>query len=424
MRCNAAHVWYKARMVRSTTFFHHWARRAGLAALALAVGLTATPARAQSGDAVNGGNITVMGQAKVIPVEVTADSPQLAALMQRAFSVHGAFQVVAGTGAEYTLHFAVTGATSVSASAQPHSGGAAFTTEGSGGTWREAAYRAADALVQKLTGLPGFFAGKIAFVSHRTGQPEIFVSDLLGQEMVQLTNDPAQCMTPRWSPDGSKILYTGYYRTGFPDIILVDVRARTRRTFAGYNGTNTGGTFSPDGRRVVMVLSFTGTPQLYVSDDEGRHLHALTKNSALKSSPCWSPDGSSIAFSSDPRGSPLLYQISASGGATHSISTYLAGYCAEPSWNPRDPNLIAFMAANGGGFQLGVYNFQTRTANWLTSEPGSGIEPCWTNDGRHIIYTHQEGSHQQLYIVDAISGRTAILTSRDASQVSFVYPAQ
>jgi len=386
----------------------------GLAAVLLA-GM-AQPALAQI-------QIVVGENSDAIPVTVTGSTPDLDALMKKAFSIHGAF-VNSPAKPDYSFKFDLTGANAVRVTVNSLKVGGVKVApyDAAGATWREAAYRAGDYVVEKLTNNPGFFAGKLAFVSKRTGATEIWISDILGQEAANVTNDKADARYPHWSPDGAKIIYTGYYRTGFPDLVLVDLTTRppSRRSFESFSGTNTGGVFSPDGQHVAMTLSSSGNAELYVSDANGKNIKRLTQTKGLEVSPTWSPDGTRIAVSSDPQGTPLLYEVSISGGAIANLPTQ-RNYSAEPSWNPRYKDLIAFMAASGSSFDLALYDARTRKAQWLTGGAG-GTEPCWTNDGRHLIFTKGSGAQAQLWVLDTKTGRSAGLTTKGASQASFVYP--
>jgi TolB protein len=366
-------------------------------------------------------NIVRAGGGGSIPVSVTGSTPDLDGLMKKCFSLHGAFTLV-GSGAQYAIRFEAVGTTGVRVTVEPKIAGGIKVAphEETGANWWDAAYRAGDDVVKDLTNLPGFFAGRLAFVSKRTGATEIYLSDLLGRQFTPLTADKADARYPHWSPDGTKIIYTGYYKTGFPDLVLIDLSglpAVKKRTFASFTGTNTGGVFSPDGRRVAMILSSSGNAELYTSDVDGRNIVRVTKSRGLESSPTWAPDGSRLAVSSDPDGKPLLYTVSAAAGSTlNAIRTNVSNYCAEPSWNPRNDKQIAFMAAAGAGFEIEVFDFTTgKTTSFV-----SGSQPCWTNDGRHLIYTTGTNP-EQLAVLDTKTGRSTTITTKGASQASFVY---
>lgn len=360
---------------------------------------------------------------KRMGVAVVSGSPELAALLQNAFRIHGAFDLAAPGAAQYTLRADLAPGGRVTIAVEPKAlGGASFTTTGSGANWHEAAYRAADEVVEKLTTYPGFFAGRLAYVSQRTKHSELYTSDVLGQDIRQLTADHSTSVHPRWSADGSKLVYTSYYRSGFPDVILYNLTAQTRSAIANYKGTNTGAAFSPDGRSIAMILSYTGTPQLYVADANGKNLRALTHSSSLKASPTWSPDGRQIILDCDPQGEPLLYQISAAGGPLQPVQTGLPRYSAEPAWNPRDPALVAFMEQAGSQY-IAVYSFKTHSSEIYDAVDGS--QPCWANDGRHIFFTHHSvGVQDQLYLLDTVTKKVSKLTSLGASEPAFYYPAK
>ena len=100
------------------------------------------------------------------------------------------------------------------------------------------------------------------------------------------------------------------------------------------------------------------------------------------------------------------------GGAMKRIPTNISGYCSEPDWNKRYPNLIAFTTAQNGAFQIAVYDFETKESRVVTSD-GSSSLPKWTNDGRHIIFTKNHGKSRALYIVDSITQKQTALHSKN-----------
>jgi TolB protein len=149
----------------------------------------------------------------------------------------------------------------------------------------------------------------------------------------------------------------------------------------------------------------------------------LTTNRSLEASPSWSPDGRRLVYTSDAPGGPQLYQISVNGGAPQRIPTNISRYCSEPAWNPVDPSKIAFTASIGGGFQIAVYDFNTRSSKQITTG-ASSVEPAWLSDGRHLVFTRRESGRTRLMLVDSETGKVAALHQPgfgDASSASFVY---
>jgi TolB protein len=355
------------------------------------------------------GIVNVQSNVETIPITVTSSSAELQNLALQAFNVHGRYRLIASGGA-YTFNFTPAGASQVSVTIGKGGAGTPVASETVGGTsLRNALLRAADVAVARTSGLRGFFAGKLAFVSERGGQQTILTGDLFFGELQSHPVQGKEIIGPRWSPDGGKILFTSY-RTGFPDIYVLDLRAHQLNVFASFKGTNSGAHFSPDGSRVAMVLSGEGNPEIYIGNAQGRQIQRITRNQSVEASPCWSPDGSRLVFTSDAAGGPQLYVMSAGGGTMTRLATNVSRYCAEPDWSAADPNKIVFTAGVGRGYQVAVYDFSAGTAKIVSKAPLDAVEPVWLADGRHVVCTFRSSSSRALYVVDTESGKATRLS--------------
>ena len=161
-----------------------------------------------------------------------------------------------------------------------------------------------------------------------------------------------------------------------------------------------------------MVLSGEGTPEIYISNAQGRQVSRKTRSDAVKSSPCFSPDGSRIVFAMEP--GPQLYLMSAAGGPATRITSGISKYCAEPDWSRGDPNKIAFTVGSGARFQIAVLDLTTRTSKIVSEAAFDGIEPSWLADGRHLVYTARDRNSSVLCVLD-----TETLKSKPISPRSF-----
>ena len=387
-----------------------------------------TPAFAQSDTSRDIGVINVQGDVTTIPLAISSSSPELQNLALTAFNTHGRYRLVASGGA-YAIDFAPAGANQVTVtitkgnrvSVETDAAGRTIRAEGSGGSsvihtqtvtgtnLRNALLRAADVAVTKTSGLHGWFAGKLAFVGERTGKTEIYTSDLFFGDLFKWTGDGKQVMGPRWAPDGQRIIFTSY-RTGFPDIYVLELGNRRISLLASFKGTNTGGHFSPDGTRVAMVLSGEGNSEVYVGNAQGRQLRRLTTNQAVEASPTFSPDGTRVLYVSDSAGGPQLYTLPATGGTPTRLSTNISKYCAEPDWSAAAPAKIVFTAGVGRGYQTAVFDMAAGSSKIVSKAPTDSIEPVWLADGRHVICTFRAANTRSLYIVDTESGKATRLS--------------
>ncbi len=378
-----------------------------------------TPAYALA-DIPDIGVVDVQAGVSTIPLSISSSSPELQNLALTAFNAHGRYRLVASGGA-YAIDFAPAGANQVTVTIAK--GGATIHTQTVSGTnLRNALLRAADVAVTKTSGLHGWFAGKLAFVGERTGKTEIYTSDLFFGDLLKWTGDGKQVMGPRWAPDGQRIIFTSY-RTGFPDIYLLELGSRRISLLASFKGTNTGGHFSPDGTRVAMVLSGEGNSEVYVGNAQGRQLRRLTTNQFVEASPTFSPDGSRVLFVSDSAGGPQLFTLPATGGTPTRLSTNISKYCAEPDWSAAAPAKIVFTAGIGRGYQTAVFDMAAGSSKIVSKAPTDSIEPVWLADGRHVICTFRAANTRSLYILDTESGKATRLSPAamgNASSASYL----
>jgi TolB protein len=362
------------------------------------------------------GEVVVTGD-QAIGVKITANARDLQDVVDRAFESHGRYKRVAG-GQIFEMNFTAVSANQVKVDVTR---GAARTNVMSqtfaGTTARQAALRAADAAVEATNGLGlrGYFTARLAFILQQNGnRGDVYTADLFMGEAKRLTQDNALTLTPRWAPDGTRLIYTSYFRSGAPDIFLLDANTGRKETFVSFRGTNTGARFSPTGQQVAMVLSGEGTPEIYVSNAQGRQVARRTRSDAVKSSPAWSPDGARIVFAMDP--GPQLYVMPAAGGSPQRLSSGYS-YTAEPDWSRTSPGKIACTVREGGRYQIAVYDFSKGRAEVKSKAPFDGVEPSWLPDGRHLVYTARDRSTSVLCILDTETGKSTRISPSNSSAV-------
>ena len=369
------------------------------------------------GDAVRKGE-------KPLPVVVKSKDVAILKLARRAFELHGGYVLTAPEKSAYVFRIERIDESSVALTI--FSGKPAqelFNRKVRGRDLDHSALLACDLAVEATLHIKGFFAGKLAFVGKQGRTSEIYTSDLLFSKVRPLTADRAIVTSPDWSPDGTKLLYTTF-KTGFPDIYKIDLTSGRSTSIASFGGINSSPAFSPNGQRIAMSLSGRGNSNIFISNANGKDMRPVTRNKSIETSPSWSPDGRWLVLESDMPGKPQLYEVPASGGSMRRLPTNISGYCSEPAWNPMEKNLIAFTAAVSGGFQIVIYDRQTRKSQILTSVSGSAVEPEWLNDGRHLIFTKKQKGTKRLMLLDSKTKKISALHAPsfgDTSSATFVY---
>ncbi|HMD61588.1 MAG TPA: biopolymer transporter Tol [Opitutaceae bacterium] len=352
------------------------------------------------------GDVYVAPDNRMIPIRVSGATPDLDALARQAFEAHGRYHVVP-SGYMFDIRFSAAGPGQVRVDiTRGYTGSPVASDVATGTSLREALFAAADAAVARTNGLGlrGFFSSKLVFIGERTGHQEIYTSDLFFGDVKQVTRDRAIAMTPRWSPDGERIVYTSYFKSGAPDIYEIELGSYQRTTFVSFKGTNSGAHFSPDGRQAAMVLSGEGEPEVYVSNAYGRGVSRRTFSDTVKASPCWSPDGTRLIFAMSP--GPQLYVMPASGGTPQRVSFGAGIYCAEPDWSRANPDKVVFTMRVGGNYQIGLLSLSTRHGAQVSHAPLDGVEPSWLPDGRHAVYTARTSATSRICILDTETGKS------------------
>jgi TolB protein len=275
----------------------------------------------------------------------------------------------------------------------------------SGSTLHHQVHWFADDFVNALQ-RKGIARTKIAFKVDTGANSEIYAADFDGQGAQAVTADNNIVAAPCWVP-GKLALYYTSYKLSNPDIFYHDLLTGQRNVFAKYPGLNTSAAVSPDGRRVAMILSKSGSPDVYVCDRDGSNLKRLTSTREDESSPCWSPDGQWICFATKIAERRSLCKVSVAGGAVQRIPTSGVLNPTEPDWSP-DGKWIAF-TSQMGNFQICV----VPASGGSVTELVPGADPSWSANSRTLVFTREESHRRILSLLDVPTKQV-----KDVSRVS------
>jgi TolB protein len=277
--------------------------------------------------------------------------------------------------------------------------------------WRRAAHKCSGLAYEKITGAPGMFDTRIAYVAESgvgdARVKRIAVMDSDGFNHRYLTAGETLVLTPRLSPNGSQLAYVSY-TSGSPQVRLIDIASSAQRPVAPDDSISFAPRFSPDGTRVVFSMMNGANCDIYITGRDGGIPQRLTTAPGTDTDPSFSPDGTKIVFESDRGGSQQLYVMNADGSNQRRL-TFGGGWYASPEWSP-DGQQIAFTRRGSDGRRIGVINADGSGEKTLTTGP-MDEGPSWAVSSRELIFQR----------TDAM-GRTGLyrvsLDGTDARQMS------
>ncbi|HZV55015.1 MAG TPA: Tol-Pal system beta propeller repeat protein TolB [Rhodocyclaceae bacterium] len=281
-----------------------------------------------------------------------------------------------------------------------------------GGQIRVTAHKISDYVYEKLTGEPGIFSTRIAYVVKSAGRYELQIADADGGNAQTALASHEPIISPTWSPDGGKLAYVSF-EAKKPVVYVHDLSSGRRHVAANFKGSNSAPTWSPDGRKLAVVLTKDGNSQLYSLSADGSGATRLASSAGIDTEPRFSPDGQWIYFTSDRGGSPQIYRIGATGGDVQRV-TFDGPYNVTPRPSP-DGKSLAYISRSNGRFQLTVMDLASKQIQVLT-DSAKDESPSFAPNSRMIIYATEVGGRGVLAAVSA-DGRVKQKLSVQAADV-------
>jgi TolB protein len=241
-------------------------------------------------------------------------------------------------------------------------------------------HRVADAVYEKLTGIPGAFATRLVYVSvtrNPTGKDyyRLTLADSDGARPIVLLESREPVLGPTWSPDGKHIAYVSF-ESSRPAIYRQELATGKREKLTNFRGLNSAPAWSPDGTTLAMVLSKDGSPDIYLMNLASKQLTRITTHYAIDTEPAWMPDGKSLLFTSDRGGKPQIYR----------------------------------------------YDLRTRATERLTYEGDYNARARIAQDGRNVVMVHRQNRNFHIALLDLVTDRLQVLTSTELDESPSIAP--
>jgi len=265
---------------------------------------------------------------------------------------------------------------------------------------RQAAHMISDAIYQALTGIPGDFSGRIAYVLRNPATPNqrytLQIADTDGEQPKTVLSSRDPILSPAWTPDAKKIAYVSF-ETKRPAIYLQDLATGQREVLASFKGLNGAPSFSPDGKSMLFTASMNGNPEVYQMDLTTRQLQRMTNDTAIDTEARYAPDGKSFIFTSDRGGSPQIYRYSFDDSSVKRL-TFRGAFNARGTLSADGKNIALVHRPSGSNYKVAIMNISTGIVNILT--PTSLDEsPSFSPNGQMVVYATYEGSRGLLSIM-------------------------
>jgi TolB protein len=268
---------------------------------------------------------------------------------------------------------------------------------------KRASHRVSDAVYQRILGVRGAFATRIAYVAvqgpvtQRSYRLIVADADGAGEHIVFGSPDPI--MSPAWSPDGRALAYVSFH-SGLSAVYVQTLATGAQVQVSAKSGINGAPAWSPDGTQLALALSRRdGNVDVYVLNLATQALRRVTDDPSIDTEPAWSPDGRSLFFTSDRAGGPQIYQVGLEPGARARRITFEGSYNARPRVSP-DGTQVAVVTLDRGAYRIAAVDARQGGIQVLTT--GQLDEsPSFAPNGADILYTGRVGGRDTLAIVSS-----------------------
>ena len=283
---------------------------------------------------------------------------------------------------------------------------------------RNTAHRVADAIYKAITGIPGAFATRIAYVSVDGKAPnqhyQLIIADADGENPRKVLQSDRPLMSPAWSADGKWLAYVSFERR-VSAVYVQEVSSGKRSMVSARAGINGAPAWSPDGKKLALTLSGNnGNLDIYLLDLGSQALTRLTEDPGIDTEASFAPDGSAIYFTSDRSGSPQVYKLGLTGGDRPRRVTFTGTYNARPRVSP-DGKQLAVLTLDDGAYRIAIQDLATNTVQVL-SKGRQDESPSYAPNGAMVILAGRERGQGVLQTI-SIDGQTSFRLNADAGEV-------
>jgi len=258
-------------------------------------------------------------------------------------------------------------------------------------------------------------SGKIVFQSDRDGDWEIYVMNIDGSNLFQLTHNSAADEYPVWSPEGRQIAFKSD-REGNFDIYVMNADGSEQQRVTEHSANDEDPAWSPDGKTLAFQSDRESGLEIYLIKPDGSDLTPLTRTMGRNGLPAWSPDGKRMAYTGNRYLGWNVYVMNLDKTDDNRI-TDGHGAC-RPDWSPDGKKLAYVSGEDTDKSNIWIMNPDGSERRKLTDDDKNyNYYPAWSPDGRYLVYAKspdKKHGNWELYLVSTDGNKQVRLTNHPA----------
>lgn len=240
--------------------------------------------------------------------------------------------------------------------------------------------------------------GSVTFVGLETSETDIFKMDIIGGNLVNLTDSAGVVdEEPRFSADGSRIVFTTSSVTDAYDIVIMDADGTNKQVMTTYEGTDRYPEWGMDDSYIIFTSDRSGNEELWMLSLDDSQLTQLTNTSSRNRDASWNETSDLIVFSSDREGTFDLYVQAAEAEAQAEQITDGSGDELMPRWSPDGADILYWEKKNSKNV-LRILNYATSEDVQISSGCWDDFGGDWSPDGQYIVFWSLQDNESQLYV--------------------------